>query len=341
MTAPLTYLTTLDLDDSWLEALAQRCPELEIRCIPAAAPAEIADDVWASVDILHTGDVFPLPRQAPRLRWIQLDTSGVEHVRAHPIWDTDTVITTLGGIAPVPMAEFTVMSLLSLAHHQPRLNDLRRQHLWPSGAERLATLTPLPVDGATATVVGYGRIGREVARLLHAFGLNVIGVRRRGTAAAPPEQLQYDTGRGPAAEGVVEVQSIDELDEILPRTDYLIVIVPRTAATVGLLGADQLARLKPGACLVDVSRGGVVVESALLAALRSGHVRYASLDVFEDEPLSEESAWWDEPNCLVTPHVAGLAPRYREQVLTLLSTNIVRYQEGQPLLNRADRATGY
>ncbi len=138
-----------------------------------------------------------------------------------------------------------------------------------------------------------------------------------------------------------ELCAVDRLPDVLPQTDYLIVIAPRTAATTGLIGAEQLALTRAGACLVNVSRGGVVDETALLSALRSRHLKYAALDVFEEEPLSSESVWWTEPNTLVTPHVAGLAPRYREQVLELLCTNIARYQARAPLLNRADRATGY
>lgn len=337
----LTYLTTLDWDDAWLDALAKACPDLQIRRQVAESADQIDADVWAQVDVLHTSAVFPTAQLAPRLRWVQLDTSGVEHVRTQPIWASDVEITTLGGIAPVPMAEFTVMSLLALAHHQPTLERLRRERSWPSAAERLATLTPLPVDGATATIVGYGRIGREVARLLRALGMGVVGVSRRGTAKPDDAADYYDTGRSTGADDGVEHRAVAELHDVLPRTDFLVVITPRTDDTIGLIGARELELLKPGACVVNVSRGDVVVEDALLDSLRSGQVAYASLDVFEEEPIGPDSPWWTEPNTLVTPHVAGLAPRYKDQVLELVSTNVNRYQAGLPLLNRADRASGY
>ncbi len=349
----MNYLTTLDLDDEWLDALAKACPDLQIRRHVVSSPDEIDPRVWAEIEVLHTSSVFPAPGQVPRLRWIQLDTSGVEHVMTEPVWASDVEITTLGGIAPVPMAEFAVMSLLALAHHQPLVQAMRRDRSWPTPAERLATLTPLPVDGATATIVGYGRIGREVARLLHALGVHVIGVRRRAGAlsdgqptsslggTSPDEDVLYDTGRSFAGADEVEVRGIDELSDVLPRTDYLVVIVPRTPATIGLIATPELTRLKPGACVINVSRGDVVDEAALLAALDSRRVRYAAVDVFETEPLQGPSVWWDHPHTLLSPHVAGLAPRYREQVLDLISTNVVRYQKGLPLLNRADRAAGY
>jgi phosphoglycerate dehydrogenase-like enzyme len=335
------YLTTLDLDDEWLAALSKSCPGLEILRQVATDPSEISDTVWAGVDILHTSNVFPLPAQAPRLRWIQLDTSGVEHVTGHPIWESNVEITTLGGIAPIPMAEFTVMSLLALAHHQPVLEELRHNRTWPASPDRLTTLTPLQVDGATATIIGHGRIGRELARLLNALGMRVIGISRRGQERSADAALHYDRGRSLVDPAPVEHRPISQLHDVLPRSDFLIVIAPLTAATTGLIGAEALASLKTGACIVNVSRGAVVDESALLAALRSRHVRYAAVDVFEDEPLSPDSVWWTEPNALVTPHVAGLAPRYKEQVLELLCTNIARYSARAPLLNRADRAAGY
>ncbi len=337
----MNYLTTLDFDDAWLETLARACPRLGVQRLAVSSPDEITDAVWSQVDVLHTSDVFPRPEQAPRLRWIQLDTSGVEHVMTHPIWASDVDITTLGGIAPVPMAEFTVMSLLALAHHQPVLQAMRRDRRWPSAADRLASLTPLGVDGATVTVLGFGRIGREVARLLEPFGLTIIGVRRLDPDATASSTPRFETGRPHANLPLVEVRAVEELSTVLPRTDFLVVIAPRTPATAGLVGASELAQLKPQSCVVDVSRGGVVDETALLAALRSGQVRYASLDVFDREPLPPDSVWWDEPHTLVTPHVAGLAPRYLEHVLELVATNVTRYEEGRPLLNRADRGAGY
>lgn len=291
--------------------------------------------------MLHTSDVFPAWGRAPQLRWIQLDTSGVEHVTAHRVWQTNIDITTLGGIAPLPMAEITVMSLLALAHHVPLLDHLRRNRIWPTASDRLATLTSLPVDGATATIVGHGRIGREVARLLLHFRMQVAGVSRRGKDKQFGARLSSDTERSTPESDQVQLCTVEELPDVLPRTDFLIVIVPRSAVMVGLIGSQQLARLKPGACVINVSRGGVVDDSALLTALRSRHIQYAALDVFEEEPVAQDSVWWDEPHTSLSPQVAGLAPRYKDQMLELLSTNVLRYQSVLPLLNRADRASGY
>lgn len=341
MPATLNYLTTLDLDDDWLDALVAACPGLSVRRVAVSTADEVSPAVWSEVDVLHTSTVFPSLDQAPRLRWVQLDTSGVEHVMTEPIWSSDVVITTLGGIAPVPMAEFVTMSLLALAHHQPALDAIRLSRAWPTPDERLSQLTPLKVDGATACIVGYGRIGREVARLLQPMGMTVVGIRRSGVDDPGQPPLHFDTGRTRDGLEPVEVRPVSDLTAVLPRTDFLVVIVPRTGATAGLVGARELALLRPGACVVNVSRAGVVDETALLAALRSRQLRYAALDVFDDEPLPADSPWWDQPHTIVSPHVAGLAPRYLEHVLELVSTNVGRFQAGRPLLNRADRAAGY
>lgn len=341
------YLTTLPFDAAWLDELRHRAPHVDVCQRVVASPGEIDDAEWAEVDVLHTGAVLPLPEQTPRLRWLQLDTSGAEHVAATPWWDADVEITTLGGVAPVPMAEFTVMQVLALAHHQPLLDEVRRTRRWPDGDHRFATMTPLPVDGATATIVGYGRIGREIARLLRALGMHVVGVSRRGAREAGPDggrAAYFDTGRSHIEGGEAdptEHRSVAELPEVLARTDFLVVVTPRTAETEGMIGAAELALLPRGACLVNVSRGGICEEKAVLDALGTGHLTYVATDVFDEEPLAPDSPWWEHPRVVITPHVAGLAPRYHEQVLELVSTNLARFRDGLELLNRVDRAAGY
>ena len=260
--------------------------------------------------MLHTDDVFPPPSRRPDSAGSSWTPPG-SSTCCHPIWATDVAITTLGGIAPVPMAEFTVMSVLALAHHQPLWTPCDAS-AWPTPATG-QDLTPLPVDGATATIVGYGRVGQEVARLLQRWA---AGGRCDPSRAGPREQpAQYDTGRQGADDP--PSTSVAELPEVLARTDYLVVATPRTAETEGMIGAAELALLPPGACLVNVSRGGVVEERPC-SRPRTGQLRYVATDVFDEEPLPPDSLWWEHPRTLITPHVAGLAPRYREQVLELV-----------------------
>lgn len=332
----LTYLCTLPLPDAWFAELAERVPEVRIHRFGAGDP--IPADVLTEVDLLHTSEWFPDASQVPSLRCVQLDTSGVDHVRTTSLWDTDIPIATLGGIAPVPMAEYAMMTILELAHRMPLIQRLRDAREWPGNADRLARLTPQRLEGATVGIVGYGRIGREIARLASAFGMRALGVKRTTSAAASDK---FDTGRGSAAEDPTEIFPMDRLDDVLAQSDVLVVVVPLTALTRGMIGAAQLDRLPEGALVVNIARGGIVDEAALLERLRDGRLGGAALDVFDDEPLPAGSPWWDEPNTLVTPHVAGLAPQYHAQTLDLVVENLTRLAEGQPVLNEVDRVSGY
>lgn len=334
--APLTYLCTLPLPESWFDELRTRMPGVAVHRL---APGEAADpELLARVDLLHTATWFPSPEDAPALRCVQLDTSGVDHVRTTALWATEIPIATLGGIAPVPMAEYAMMTILELAHRMPLIERLREGRVWPSNAERLEALTPHRLAGSTVGIVGYGRIGREISRLATAFGMNVIGVRRGAGVASGHK---FDTGRMQADADLAEVLTMDRLDEALGRSDFLVVVVPLTELTAGMIGAEQLDLLPRGAFVINIARGGIVDEAALLERLRDGRVAGVALDVFDDEPLPADSPWWTEPGALITPHVAGLAPQYHAQTLDLVVENLTRLASGQPLVNEVDRVSGY
>lgn len=327
------YLCTLDLPDAWFAELERRLPDVVV-----GRAAHPGPDALHHVELLHTSAWFPASAEdVPALRGVQLDTSGVDHVRPTWLWGSGLPIATLGGIAPVPMAEYALMAILELAHRMPRIQQHRAERSWPSDAERLARLTPLPMHGSTLGIVGYGRIGREIARLGSAFGMRVLGVRR-GSGATAGER--FDTGRSGATEHA-EVVAMDGIDEVIAASDVLVVVVPLTELTRGMIDARRLDLLPRGAVVVNIARGGIVDEAALLERLRDGRVDGVALDVFDDEPLPPASPWWSEPGALVTPHVAGLAPRYHAQTLDLVVENLTRLAEGRPLMNEVDRVTGY
>lgn len=333
----LDYLCTLDLPDAWFAELAARVPGVRIHRVSAGD--DVASDVLAEVDMLHTSEWFPDAAAVPSLRCVQLDTSGVDHVRRTSLWETGVPIATLGGIAPVPMAEYALMAILELAHRMPLIEELRESRTWPSNADRLARLTPAHLPGSTVGIVGYGRIGREISRLAEAFGMKVLGLKR--TAAPPASGDRFDTGRRYAADDATETLPMDRLDEMLARTDILVVVVPLTELTRGMIGARELDLLPRGAFVVNIARGGIVDETALLERLRDGRIGGVVLDVFDDEPLSADSVWWSERGALITPHVAGLAPQYHAQTLDLVVENLTRLADGRPLLNEVDRVSGY
>ena len=344
MSAPgeITYLSTLAFTSDWLERLRAAVPDVRVLQITAEKPDDVPAETWQRVSVLHTSTVFPPAGAAPALQWIQLDTSGVDHVRNEAVWGSQVPITTIGGISPVPLAEYVLWAILGSAHRLTQVLRTRAEKTWPDPVTRWQRFLPAPLAGATVVVIGYGRIGREIGRLCSQHSMSVIGVtrtgRRRGRAAY---ELLADFTASGSYPDEARVVGTDELREALGQADYVVVVVPLTELTRNLLDATAIAAIKPGAVLINVARGGIVDERALLAALRGGALGGVILDVFDDEPLPPDSPWWNEPGSFVTPHVAGLAPRYAEQVLELVTQNLRRFRDGAPLLNRVDRSAGY
>jgi phosphoglycerate dehydrogenase-like enzyme len=263
-----------------------------------------------------------LARQAPRLRWIQLSSSGVVHiVEQMGLGDRPIVVTNAAGMHALPLAEFVLFAMLYFAKRMPRVLADQRRHHW----ERFA-LDTLP--GKTLGIVGLGHVGGAIARLARSVGLRVVAVRR--TAGAASEPPDADAVYPPAG-----------LRTLLGESDYVVLIVPLTPETAGLLGKAELAAMKPGAVLINIGRGQLVDEAALVESLQSGHLAGAALDVFAAEPLPKASPLWDLPNVLVTPHSMSTALDENEWLVDLFSDNLRRYLAGQPLRNVFDRARGY
>jgi phosphoglycerate dehydrogenase-like enzyme len=263
-----------------------------------------------------------LARQAPRLRWIQLSSSGVVHiVEQMGLGDRPIVVTNAAGMHALPLAEFVLFAMLYFAKRMPRVLADQRRHHW----ERFA-LDTLP--GKTLGIVGLGHVGRAIARRARAAELRVVAVRR--TAGAAAESPDADAVYPPAG-----------LPTLLGESDYVVLIVPLTPETTGLLGKAELAMMKPGAVLINIGRGQLVDEAALVESLQSGHLGGAALDVFATEPLPKASPLWDLPNVLVTPHSMSTALDENEWLVDLFSDNLRRYLAGQPLRNVFDRARGF
>jgi phosphoglycerate dehydrogenase-like enzyme len=328
-------VVTLDFDDDWLAAAAAVDPRVRVHKVVTASADGIPDDLLARMQVLYTSTAFPDARAAPRLGWVQLDTSGVDHVRDSDLWRSDVPITTIGGVSPRPLAGWVLAMVLAHAYHLREVESLARRATWPSFEERWTGLMPHQLVGATIGIVGYGRIGREIGRLAESFGMTVIGMRRGGPSAG--ERLGDELPGASAA----TVVGPDELSTLLAASDYVVLTVPYTPQTHHLLDAAALAAMKPTAVLVNAARGGVVDEDALLGALRAERLAFAALDVFATEPLPASSPLWSHPRVLVSPHVAGFAPDYRERVGALFRDNLGRFLAGAPLVNQADRGRGY
>jgi phosphoglycerate dehydrogenase-like enzyme len=337
-TRTVRVLSTMAFPDRWLDWLGGVSPQLAITQITAATAGEVPPDAWREVEVLYSGAAYPDPAIAPNLRWVQLDTAGADGVLDTPLWRSDVAITTLRGVGPPTAAEYALMMVLSLAHHLPTMLDGQRRRYWPSADDRWQQLMPRELRGATLGVVGYGAIGREIGRLARAFGMTVLGLRQGATATAayslPPigeaRDAEPDRLFGP-----------DGLHEMLARCDYVVLAVPSTPATFQLMDEAAFRAMRPSAMLVNVARGAVVDEQALIRALREQRIAGAALDVFETEPLPDHSPLWTMDNVIVTPHVAGLTPHYHERIMDLFAQNLRRYLVGEPLLNQVPRDRHY
>ena len=291
----------------------ERAEHDEQRWLSLLAEAEVLFDF----DRSHLED---LPERAPSLRWIQATSAGIGQLVArhrYPERMPETVFTTARGVHAIPLAEYSLMSILVFRRKFPEMLVDQEQRRWEPFAST-------DLRGRTLAVVGMGSIGREVARVASAFGMRNTGVRR-SAADIEPASLHLEA-----------LYTFDELHDALRGAEHLILAVPHTPETEGMIGEAELALLAPGAIVVNVARGAVVDEAALIKALESGHVAGAALDVFEEEPLPPDSPFWAMPNVFVCSHSAGTSDRENERIMDIFCENLRRYLVGEPLLNVLD-----
>jgi len=339
MDGPIEVLITLSFTDELVKQIADVSPRLAVEKIVARKTEEISDEVWRRVEILYTNRVLPKPEQAPRLRWIQFHWAGLDHALEEPILQKEGIsITSMSGASAPQMAEHAVMMMLALGHHLPEAAAHQRKSEWPSGRWNL--FNPLELRGSTVGIVGYGSIGRQIARLLQVFGATVLATKRD---VMHPEDTGYTLeGLGdPDGDLVNRLYPPQALSTMLKECDYVVVTLPRTTVTRGLLGAKELGAIKPGAYLVDISRGEILDHNALIPLLKERKLAGAALDVFPVEPLPADSPLWKLPNVIITPHIAGFSPYYDERAAALFAENLKRYLGELPLYNRLDPQTEY
>ena len=339
MNNPVEVLITLPFSEALVKQIGEVSPRLHIHAMVARKVDEVSPELWAQVEVLYTNRVLPTQEQAPRLAWIQAHWAGIDHAVDAPILQRpDLIVTSLSGTSAPQMAEHALMMLLALGHHLPEAFQHQRRAEWPAG--RWELFSPVELRGSTVGIIGYGSVGRQIARLLHAFEATVLATKRD---VMHPEDTGYTLeGLGdPGGDLVHRLYPPQALRSMLKECDFVVVCVPRTPATLNLLGADELAVLKPGAALVDISRGGIVDHGALIPLLRDRKLAGAALDVFPNEPLPTDSPLWKLPNVIITPHVAGFSPRYDERAVALFVENLRRYLAGLPLYNRLQLEKGY
>jgi phosphoglycerate dehydrogenase-like enzyme len=307
---------------------------------PPAGSAETRDEVvWqratdADIDLMlakaHVlfGFNFPVEwvDRAPELRWVQLASAGSDHMFRAGLFarKPGLMVTTASGVHEVPISEHIAGMVLYFSRGFDLAARNQAAHKWDR-------YRPLEAYGQTVCLVGYGPIARRAAALFKALGMRVVAVR---ASIAEP-------AAGAEGEAVEHFYPASALDEALAQADYVVIAAPRTAQSEHMIGTRQLAAMKRDAVLINISRGALVDEAALVEALRGGTIRGAGLDVFEEEPLPESSPLWDMPNVLITPHISGVNPHYNRRVTDLFRDNLARFLKGEPLRNLVIEERGY
>ncbi len=289
--------------------------------------AESMDDVRTHLADCDVVFHYGRPRDAlsanwaltDRLRWVHVGGVGVDWTLFPEFVESDVALTNSRGVFDTTLPEYLLSLMLALLKDLPGTIRAQEQHQW-----RHRMLQQLA--GGRAVIVGAGSIARAAARLLRALGISVTLVGRSERDGDP------DEGR---------IRAVADLRGLLPDTDWLILLTPLTSQTRGLIGASELASLPPGARVVNIGRGAVVVEGALIEALRSGALAGAALDVFEHEPLDAGSPLWDMPNVIVSPHIGGDVADTPAAFGRAFLANLERYMAGEPLQNVIDKRLGF
>jgi phosphoglycerate dehydrogenase-like enzyme len=310
--------------ESLTEMLRGRWPEMTIVHLPnyEMLPAEISDtDIFVGYSIRP--EQFALAR---RLKWIHSTATGIGQLMFPALRESGVVVTNARGVHSVPVAEHVMTLLLALARRLPDAVRFQGQAQWSQQEIWGAEVPPRELDGAVLLLVGFGAIGQEVARRAKAFGMTIRAVTRSGR------------GDGALAE---KIFSAEYLADVLGQADFVVLAAPETPATTHMIGSRELAAMKRTAYLINVARGTLIDEPALMDALSREVIAGAALDVAENEPLPPENPLWRTKNLLITPHVAGVGERLWERQGALLAENLERWFSGREMLNLVDTQRGY
>jgi phosphoglycerate dehydrogenase-like enzyme len=314
-----------------------RLSEQDVAALRSAAPNAqicIAADLQAALIEVADAQVYVAGRWSDEilaagrsLRWVHFTWAGMDDVLSPALVESEVTVTNSAAVFAVPMAEHAMALMLAFARGVHLCSRRKPAQLWHGEGSRRSVASQLgELNGATLGVVGFGGVGSAAAQRAKAFGMRVLAVRRH------PER---------PCEHADEALTPDHLSDLLSRSDYVLISCALTPDTRGLMGELQLGWMKPGAVLINVARGAVVDEPALVEALRAGHIRGAALDVTCEEPLPLDSPLWEMENVIVTPHISGTSPKTWNRQMERLLENVRRYAAGEPLLSVVDKCAGY
>jgi phosphoglycerate dehydrogenase-like enzyme len=303
---------------------------------PTGADDETEEEARATLErtleateVLLTNPIVPenIVTRAPALRLLQLTSAGFDRLLEADVVRSDRVqVTTASGLHAVPISEYILGAMIAFAKGFPRALDAQTERQW-------RPYWPQELEGATVAVIGFGAIGRRTCELARGLGMRVLAVRRSITRRM--------SGKECGEPSVDEMHPASALPQVLTAADYVVLAVPLTDESRGMIGERELTAMKPSAVIINIARGAVIDQPALVEALKSGVIAGAALDVTDPEPPPAEDELWTVPNVMITPHISGGTPRYMERAVEIFCDNLDRYLSGKPLRNVVDPSRGY
>jgi len=341
MKKEINVLVTLDLPKDARDRLRATSDRVKLTVIPTNDANAVPDARWLETEVLYTWNVLPDLAKVPNLKWVQFNSAGIDPFLDNPIIRNEEVTaTTMSGVITSQIAEYVLMSMLAFGQQLPKLMRYQRERKWPKGDEKWQRLMPLELRHSTVGILGYGSIGRQVARLLQPFGAKVLAAKKD---VMHPEDTGYiSDGMGdPHGDFFHRLYPIEAVHSLLSASDFVVVALPLTEVTRHILDAKAFEVMKDSAYLVNVGRGELIDQAALLEALKTKQIAGAALDVFEEEPLPADSPLWEMENVIISPHISGLSWHLGEETLSLFIENLNRYLAELPLYNQIDLDRGY
>lgn len=318
MTQIQSVLITIPFPDEWMVKICAALPGAQITITDNKETEKVRAALETADTVFLAGDVNDLIMTGKNLKWVHCDHSGLTKSARPDVFERGIIVTGGAGRNGPALAEHALMFMLALNFDLPKVMGLQRAHQWgglPGYSDRRCLM------GKTAGIIGVGHTGSELAMRLKALGMRVLGYRRKDLPCEYVDRM-YISDRG------------ETVDELLQESDFVILTTQLSDATYHMIGREQFKMMKRSACLINMCRGSVVDERALIEALRSGEIAGAGVDTPEKEPLPYESETWDAPNLLLTPHSTPAVPNRWERSTELLLENIRRYRAEEPMLNQ-------
>ncbi len=335
----ITVLSLIKFTEEQLDKLRQVSPRLDVYQATAASVDKLPPSLRNNIEVLYGwGKTIDEAHRLPHLKWIQTYSAGVNNLLDKPVWQSPVIISSMNGIHAIPMAEHALAMMLAFRWQIPTMLNLQHQASWAT--ERWDKFSRPELRESALGIVGYGAIGRELARQANALGMRVLATNRSGLRR-PATGYNIPGVGDPQATIPDTIYPTNNLPAMLPQCDYVVVLTPLTLETRHLIDAAALESMKSSAVFINLSRGEVVDETALINTLQQGKIAGAGLDVFETEPLPADSPLWKLDNVIVSPHVSGFTPNYDDRASDVFAENLRRYLDGKTLLNQVKKERGY